>query len=168
MFPRRPHRLNGISYVGYQRYFATTCTAFRRPVFTQHWVVADVTGQLRSSAAVCEFTVVAYCVMPDHVHALLHAESERSNFEAMMKRFKQLSGFAYKRQTGQPLWQPGYHERLLRDDEASEMVARYILENPVRAGLASAIGEYRYAWSDVYDLEGLLTAWETPTWRRQT
>ena len=155
MFPRRPRRLDGVSYVGYQRYFATTCTAYRRPVFTQRWVVTEVTEQLRHNAALFQFALVAYCVMPDHLHALIEAKSECADFEALMKRFKQTTGFAYKKQTQQQLWQPGYHERVLRDDEASEAVARYILENPVRAGLSTAVGEYPYAWSDVYDLESL-------------
>lgn len=104
--------------------------------------------------------------MPDHLHALVEAKAERSNFEALMKRFKQMTGFAYKKQTRQALWQPGYHERILRDDEASEAVARYILENPIRAGLSKELGEYPYAWSDVYDLEALLTAWEEPSGSR--
>jgi REP-associated tyrosine transposase len=104
--------------------------------------------------------------MPDHLHALVEAKSERSDFEAFMKRFKQITGFTYKKQTGASLWQPGYHERILRSDEASENVARYILENPIRAGLSKELGEYPYAWSDVYDLEGLLTLWEDPAGSR--
>ena len=108
-----------------------------------------------------EFSLLTYCVMPDHLHALVEAKSERSDFEALMKRFKQMTGFAYKKATGNALWQPGYHERILRDDEASEAVARYILENPIRAGLSKELGEYPYAWSDVYDLESLLTAWQS-------
>ena len=76
-----------------------------------------------------------------------------------MKRFKQMTGYAYKQQMRQPLWQRGFHERILRDDESSERVARYILENPVRAGLTAVWGEYPYAWSDVYDLESLFTDW---------
>jgi REP element-mobilizing transposase RayT len=97
--------------------------------------------------------------MPDHLHVLLHARSERADFQAFMKRFKQMTGFSYKKQMQQLLWQSGYHERVLRDDESSDVIARYILENPIRAGLSKAIGEYRYAWSDVYDLESLLTLW---------
>jgi REP element-mobilizing transposase RayT len=159
MFPRRPRRLDGFSYVGFQRYFVTTCTAFRRPVFAERWLVTDVTAQLLQTAALFDVAVPAYCVMPDHLHALVEAKSERADLEAFVKRFKQTTGFNYKQQKGESLWQPGYHERVLRNDEASESVARYILENPIRAGLSNAIGEYPYAWSDVYDLESLLTLW---------
>ena len=77
-----------------------------------------------------------------------------------MKRFKQISGFRHRQLTKQSLWQPGFHERVLRNDEASPAVVRYILENPVRAGLAEQIGEYPFAGSGVYDLASLNLAWD--------
>ena len=82
---------------------------------------------------------------------------------AFVKRFKQLTGFAYKKTHGTPLWQPGYHDRVLRDDEATEAVVRYVLENPILSRLSRTIGEYAFAGSDVYDLQALLTAWERQT-----
>jgi len=101
--------------------------------------------------------------MPDHLHALLEARFEGSDFRAFVKRFKQTTGFAHRQATGQSLWQHGYHERVLRNDEASEAVVRYILENPVRAGLTKDIGEYPFAGSGTYDLNGLKTAWDGQT-----
>ena len=163
MITHRPRRLDGVSYVGYQRYFITTCTAFRRPLFTTQPLVTGVTNQLLQTSALLEFAVLAYCLMPDHLHALVEAQSERADLTALIKRFKQMTGFAHRQQTGQPLWQPGYHERILRDDESTEAVVRYILENPVRAGLSRTLGEYPFAGSGVYDLNGLMTAWEKQT-----
>jgi REP element-mobilizing transposase RayT len=107
-----------------------------------------------------EFAVLAYCLMPDHLHTLVEARSERSDFQAFVKRFKQTTGFRHRHLTNQSLWQPGFHERVLRNDEASPAVVRYILENPVRAGLATEIGEYPFAGSGLYDLAALKTAWE--------
>jgi hypothetical protein len=75
-----------------------------------------------------------------------------------VKRFKQTTGFVHRRETRQPLWQPGYHERVLRDDEATLTVVRYILENPIRAGLATDLEEYPFAGSERYGLEDLRTA----------
>jgi len=49
---------------------------------------------------------------------------------------------------------------VLRDDESTEALARYTLENPVRAGLAARLGEYPFAGSDLYNLQGLLSAWD--------
>ena len=42
----------------------------------------------------------------------------------------------YRRFTGESLWQDGYFDRVLRRDDDSTVVVRYMLENPVRAGLA--------------------------------
>ncbi len=159
----RPRRLQGVSYVGYDRYFLTTCTAFRRPAFAAHCLAASVAGQLLHEAACFEFAVPAYCLMPDHLHALIEAKSERPDFVAFVKRFKQMTGFAHRQATGQPPWQHGYHERILRNDEASDVVVRYILENPVRARLTKEIGEYPFAGSGTYGLDGLSTAWDRQT-----
>ena len=123
-------------------------------------VASGVIEQILRKAAHFEFAVLAYCVMPDHVHALVESKSERSDFTAFVKLFKQTTGFAFRREARQPLWQAGYHERILRSDEASEAVVRYILENPIRAGLAKELGEYAFAGSGVYDLDSLKTAWD--------
>jgi len=98
--------------------------------------------------------------MPDHLHVLVEADSEQADFTMFVKRFKQTTGFVHRRETRQPLWQPGYHERVLRDDEATLTVVRYILENPIRAGLATDLGEYPFAGSERYGLEDLRTAWD--------
>ena len=163
MITKRPRRLDGFPYVGYQRYFLTTCTAFRRSLFTQAALVSNIVDQLMRNADHFEFAVLAYVLMPDHAHVLAEAESEHSDFTGFVKRFKQTTGFAYRQQTGQPLWQHGYHQRVLRSDEATEAVVRYILENPVRARLSTELGQYPFAGSSRYDLEALKTAWDWQT-----
>jgi REP element-mobilizing transposase RayT len=57
-----------------------------------------------------EFAILAYALMPDHIHVLAEAESERPDFTAFVRRFKQLTGFAHRRETGQPLGQPGKYD----------------------------------------------------------
>ena len=109
--------------------------------------------------------MLAYCVMPDHLHALVQAGSASADFDAVMTRFKHATECAYRPQACGPLWQCGYHERMLRDEDASDAAARYILENPVRAGLTTHVGDYSFAWSDVYDLESLIAESRA---RRQT
>jgi hypothetical protein len=48
------------------------------------------------------------------------------------------------------------YEHTLRREEAAASVARYIVENPVRAGLAVRITDYPFAGSSRYSLEQLL------------
>jgi putative transposase len=119
---------------------------------------------LLHTASCFDLAVLAYCFMPDHLHTLMSGQTECASLTDFVHRFKQRTGFRHRRIHRKPLWQPGYHERVLRDDESTGAVARYILENPVRAGLSTQLGEYPYAGSPVYAAEALLTAWD----RRRT
>src|SRR6185503_11177705 len=101
MQTQRPHRLRHVPYVGLQRYFLTTCTAFRRPLFRSAEVVQAVLSQIRQTSELLRFALIAYCFMPDHLHLLVAAESEDADVTAFAKRFKQLAGFAYKKTHGQ-------------------------------------------------------------------
>ena len=170
MITNRPKRLAGVSYVGFQRYFVTTCTAFRKPIFKDDVIATGTTTTILTTAATFGFAVPAYCLMPDHIHLLLAALSQTADLAAFMKQAKQLGGLAYRQARGQSLWHSGYYDRILRDDEATFAVARYILENPVRAELAQELGEWPHAGSSCYTWPELRTAWElaTPTREEQT
>jgi REP element-mobilizing transposase RayT len=97
--------------------------------------------------------VLACVFMPDHLHLLLLG-SEGSSLARFMKRFKQETGFTFKRRTGEMLWQKGYHDHVLRKEEDLADVARYIAANPVRAGLVAGWTEYPYKGGSL--LEGAL------------
>lgn len=95
--------------------------------------------------------------MPDHVHLVIEGLEERSDLKQFIRLAKQLSGY-YWSQThqGQRLWQRYGYERVLRDDEATRDVVRYVLENPLRAQLASAVDEYPFVGSTLYARESLI------------
>jgi REP-associated tyrosine transposase len=160
MMSNRPRRLRNTSYIGYQRYFLTTCTAHKQRAFATDGVAQACLLQLRQSAGRHGFALVAYCFMPDHVHLLVYGTSAQADLQAFMKHFKKVTGFEYSQRFKRRLWQPGYHDRIMRNDESTEATARYILENPVRAGLAQQLGEYPYAGSDLYDTQAFVTAWD--------
>jgi len=151
-----PTRLRSFDYVGFWRYFATTCTHNRRPLFQNAATVASTIEQIlqASSAEKCE--VLAYCFMPDHVHLLVAGAAPEAEFLRFMKLAKQRSGWRYSRDAGAKLWQVGYHERVLRSDEATPDVIRYIVANPVSAGLVTAVEEYPYWGSATYSREAIL------------
>jgi REP element-mobilizing transposase RayT len=89
--------------------------------------------------------------MPDHAHLLL-VGSVKSNLIDFMKRFKQLSGFAYKTDAGRQLWQKGYYDHIARREEDLESIARYIFENPCRAGIVCDPASYAYSGGRYYEL----------------
>jgi REP element-mobilizing transposase RayT len=96
--------------------------------------------------------------MPDHVHFLAEGKAENSDCLRFIARGKQYSGYHYKAKFGHRLWQRYGYEHTLRSEEATISVARYILENPVRAGLVARIDEYAFSGSSVYSLEQILEA----------
>ncbi len=96
--------------------------------------------------------------MPDHLHILAIGEELDSDLEAFMATMKQKTGFDFKKLHRVSLWQAGYYDRILRNDEQSIVVARYILENPVRAGLVRDFREYPFSGSNRYTMEALADA----------
>lgn len=156
MHTKRPERLKGFTYIGCCRYSLTFCTHFRGHVFVDAQVVDLVLLQILRAAGEEEFSVLAYCFMPDHVHLLVQGNSESSDARRLIKAAKQYAGYAYSQKYSQKLWQPWGFERVLRDDEASFAVARYVVENPVRAGLAKTVAEYPFVGSQVYELKDLV------------
>ena len=128
----RPKRLSGVDYCGFHRYFLTICTAHRRTIFDSSDTVDPVLQKLLEMSSTNGFSIPVFCFMPDHFHALVEGLVENADFRHFVKLFKQGSAFHYRRRNGSDLWQPGYHERIVRDDEATEAIVRYIWENPIR------------------------------------
>src|SRR5204863_611539 len=110
----------------------------------------------RHSASREHFAILAYCLMPDHAHLLIEGLDDGSDLRRFAKAAKQSSGFAHARRVGRPLWQEGYFDRALRKDEDMKTIARYILQNPVRAGLVAHPSEYRFSGSDLWTMAELL------------
>ncbi len=158
MFTGRPERLAGYSYLGFQRYFLTFCTFERRPHFTCAEHVACAADQIVRAAEHEQFAVAAYCFMPDHLHLLVEGQTEAADGRRFMTRAKQLSGFAFATSTGERLWQRYGYERVLRGEDDTRAVIRYILENPVRAGLVTHPSSYPFSGSDRYSMAEILQA----------
>jgi REP element-mobilizing transposase RayT len=85
---------------------------------------------------------LAWVVMPDHFHWLIELKS--GSLAALMQATKSRSAIAVNRCRGcnERLWQKGYHDRAIRYDEDLITVARYVLANPLRAGLVGRVGDY--------------------------
>ena len=158
MLTGNPGHLKSFDYVGLRRYFLTFCTDSRRKLLTHSDAVDLVLLQIERAAADEQFAIVAYCFMPDHVHLLVEARAEVSDCRRFIKRAKQFSGFYYTKTFGQRLWQRYGFERVLRNDEATLLVARYVHENPLRAGLATRVEDYLFVGSRLYSVAEILTA----------
>jgi REP element-mobilizing transposase RayT len=85
-----------------------------------------------------------YTIMPNHWHALLVPKDAARTLAAIMKRVKGRSAFAIRRDAGDrgAIWQREWFDRWMRDDAEWDKTARYIRENPVKAGLVKQWGDH--------------------------
>jgi putative transposase len=156
MIHRHPEPLKAFSYQGLHRYFLTFCTDHRSRVFVSQEVVDPVIAQIARAAESNAFAIIAYCFMPDHLHLLIEAQSEASNAKAFIKAAKQYSAFYHSKAHGSRLWQRYGFDHVLRHDERTVVVARYILMNPVRARLCERLEDYPFLGSLIYPLPALV------------
>jgi putative transposase len=159
--PHGPGHLRTFDYTGLYRYFLTFCCDSKAQRFLNATVVELVLAQILRAAADEQFAVPAYCFMPDHAHLLVEAKTDASNALRFISRSKQLSGFHYKQRHGHRLWQRYGYEHVLRDDEDTRRVARYILENPIRGGLVRCAKDYPFVGSCVFTLDEILEGTDT-------
>jgi len=85
---------------------------------------------------------LAWVIMPDHLHWLLRLGD--ADLAGLMKRLKGRSARRINRYLGLGglFWQAGYHDRAVRREEDLRVVARYIIANPIRAGMVERVGDY--------------------------
>lgn len=124
-------------------YFLTTSVSERRKIFTQNenaFVVLDSIGWLHRTR---RFLVDAAVVMPDHLH--FAGQLGRGSLPKVMHTLKSYTANRLADLgVGVPVWQAGYYDHALRGDEDYAVRIRYLLENPVRAGLVERIEDYPY------------------------
>ncbi len=93
------------------------------------------------------YALSALVVMPDHVH-LLARPREGVDLSRMMKGIKGVAARLVNQHRGTRgvVWQDESYDRIMRDVEEAINKARYIYENPVRAGLVEVAGLYPYGF----------------------
>jgi len=132
-----------------QVYLLTTTTAAREPVFG-HWNFATAA----SRTIACKNTwgdaaLLCWALMPDHWHGLIRLD-ERDRLPGVVNRFKSRVAKAVRLEgRADTIWARAYHDHALRRDEDLIAIARYIVLNPVRAGLVRRVGDYAFwdaAW----------------------
>ena len=156
---QKPHgrdlRKGRFSQAG-RSYFLTTAVEGRRPIFAEQRRALIVLDAIRWMHTENRFCVDTAVVMPDHLHLVgqLGGGSRLASLPlgeaapALATVMHTLKSFTASRlgmagvQT--PVWQPGYHDHGLRDDEDYRSRLRYVIQNPLRAGLAHRVEDYPY------------------------
>lgn len=133
-----------------QIYLITTTTKLREPLFTDFGIACSVSRVLGNPDTWLPHRCLCWVLMPDHWHGMLQLNG-KEDLACVMRRAKLRSAHAARvdnrRQGG--IWAPSFHDRALRKDTNVRATARYIIANPLRAGLVRNVLDYPY-WDAVW------------------
>ena len=152
-YPKRKHvRLKDYDYSQAGMYFVTICTKDRQRILSR--IVTPVGPdapigpqiQLTEMGHVVEKYILSmntayqrvkvehYVIMPNHIHLLIHLTGSGpmgASGPTVPQVVKGLKGLT-TRELGRTIWQSGYHEHIIRDDNDFLNHWTYIETNPAR------------------------------------
>jgi putative transposase len=122
-----------------------TFSCYRRRAYLRTDEARDVFIEcLESSRKRLGFEVVAYVVMPEHVHLLVFPK-DGLKVRSVLQSVKQPVARSLGKK-GEPFWQPGGgHDRNVHTRKAASAVIDYVHDNPVVRGLCATREEYRWS-----------------------
>jgi putative transposase len=125
-------------------YFVTICTFGRQLTLGKlldSQVELNDTGLLveqewlRTGENIAELKLDAYCIMPNHFHAILWLQNnDTTTLGKIIEKFKATVNHrvnAAQNTPGIPFWQPSYHSHVIGSERAVPAMRRYVNDNPV-------------------------------------
>ena len=143
MIKDRPHRLDRI-FSRAPLYFITFSTRDRQKIDDLRRLAAVFRDYCTRAGGEHNVAVGRYVIMPDHVHFFVRGNPDfvLSSWVGGLKRAMSVAGLSQSHATRlsmqrKSLWQPGFFDQVLRNDESYAQKWEYVRENPVRAGLVA-------------------------------
>jgi len=124
-------------------YHVTFSTLQRQPIFLDYQSANLLRRILKSSDENNHSQTYAFCIMPDHIHWIF--QLTQGNLSQVIARVKA----QYSQKSDSKIWQRGFFDHAIRNEESLTQIARYIVANPLRAGLVDKVGQYTY-WDASY------------------
>jgi len=138
-----------------QIYLLTAVIEDRNPALADWKTGRLLVRQFRQAQTEGLADSLTWVVMPDHFHWLI--ELKNSSLPELMLATKSRSAREINAHLGRSgrLWQKGFHDRAIRREEDLLTVARYIIANPIRAGLVKRVRDYPL-WDAIWlaDMDG--------------
>ena len=131
-------------------YLVTFHTSHRLKIFQESPNAIAFARALHSRSLLRQSRLLSWVLMPDHWHGLLEL-GEVDTLSTLVGRIKGATANAVnvKRNCRGRVWAEGFHDRALRREEDLLSIARYVVLNPVRAGLVARIAEYPF-WDAIW------------------
>ena len=117
----------------------------RQEIFGCDWDRQRFMTVLKECKEISGFKLHAFCLMPNHIHFLIEPAEEPLNM--IFKRIGTRYAVWYNRkyQRAGHLFQDRFRSENVETDLYYMTVLRYILQNPVKAGIVNSPGDYRWS-----------------------
>ncbi len=164
---RKNHHLDAPAYRQVEPcYCLTLCARSHGKPFLLNSVAAEVVQAIRHPRDRGQCAVYAYCLMPDHLHIILRLvpagatsagefdsveDEPAQGLKAIVANFKRYTTtqVAWRHGLTGRLWQRDFYDHVGRKSDDIEAQCRYVLNNPVRAGLTEDWQDY--PWCGILD-----------------
>jgi putative transposase len=123
-------------------YFTTFSTLGRRRLFQVERNSELMLRTLQGYREQGKFSLHAFVVMPDHIHALLTPAPEVS-LEKAIQFIK--GGFSFRLKSSSGIWERGHFDKRVPDRTAYVVCVTYIHQNPVLARLVECEVDYQFS-----------------------
>lgn len=133
-------------------YFFTIVTAGRTKHFNTPKKFDQLLSTIRQVQRSKPFELLAYCLLPDHIHLLIKLPEGDSDFPIRMREIKRLSTLWMRKELNEnagSIWQDKYWEHTIRDERDLQIHFDYIHYNPVKHGLSESFDGWK--WSSFRD-----------------
>jgi len=154
-------------------YFFTLVTFQRQKLFLVPDVMRLLLDTVEHVREMHPFEIIAYCVLPDHVHFLWQMPEDDTNYSMRIGVIKRRFSIQFISKYGDRLqksdsqtrrrevtiWQRRFWEHLIRDEKDLNQHIDYIHYNPVKHGLVSKVRDWEissfhnYVKEDIYSLD---------------
>lgn len=138
------------NYVDGATYFFTLVTSKRVKYFEDKRCVDAFFSSISIVQSYYHFDLIAYCVMPDHIHLLLTLAEGDRNFSSRIKEVKRKTTVAIRKINEEPkleVWQGRFWEHTIRDQNDFQHSFDYIHYNPIKHGYSDT---YNWEWSSYW------------------
>jgi len=95
-----------------------------------------------------EYKLICYCIMPNHFHMVFELLQNNKGISKIMQSIKRISARDCNKILSRSgaFWQDESFDRWVRDEKELYFVIRYILLNPVNAGLVNDWKDWKYTY----------------------
>ena len=122
----------------------------RQPIFENDGDRLHFMSVLKECKEISGFRLHAFCLMPNHLHFLIEPAGEPLDLVFRRIGIRYAVWYNRKHQRAGHLFQDRFRSENVENDLYYMTVLRYILQNPMKAGLEPRLGTYRWSSYPAY------------------